>query len=1029
MMTTLPFSSTGASQQGQSQAEIVVGGYPPGHCQEGNDQNEELVSTSKWAFPSSQVLIHQGEDHVLGRGSYGEVRTATWRGLRVAAKQLHALSISQGASLSVKQAAEMRRDLLKEMSLLASLRHPNLVLFLGITYDEGSKSPLSIITELMPSSVYDLLETRGVVLELPEVLDLASDICGGLVYLHEHSPTIVHRDLSSRNVLYDGRTAKLADLGQAKVMGLATAGSGSRQTAMPGAMVCAAPEVLTGRYTASIDLFSFGVLLAQLITREYNIRSIFREYQVAGAGDRFPLLKPLLERCLSLHAEDRLSASEAMRAVESLRADPCAYRPAGHGAGILADRWFQEEQKERCRVLDARLHVYERRLSAEIGRWKEEADKADIMSASIGAAERDRDHALKRCEELEESMAGVLSALDEERSAHDATRRELKEANNGHRHLEGTIARLDEDLLRSQRALKSAKTLQGLAEGNTTLANRTAAEAKETREKAELNAAQAEAQLSGQVAATREVEARLGQAISRWEGEKIDRLRFEKGFFAKCSEAKNHEQTVRDLRTSLKYATDRLSKYDGLAESQQIRQRMLELEADRKRASDETATKERHLKESTKDVEVLTDKARLGLVEEDRDKMRRQCAKLEEGVKLENEARNKAEKRYEKEARALAKAQKQIEEGFKENARLKEEFAGMRKEIRQAKGDAPWLFRGSSRDRARVAGSGGKSDGTGVSTDPGGANNIREESSREEDHPAGLTDQGEILGSDISSSDAEESARMEALVDEAVTLGPVSVTRLLQRHPKRQNLQRRGLRALRDLAFKGDDERRVVVVAGGVTAVVQAMEHFPTDLKVQTDGIKTLAHLAFGNDFNRIEVGSCGGTGAIVRAMAAFPADSELQGEACTAMTNSSHNCDRNRILVIEAGGLVLVLDAMQARAFPGLPKLQQQACWALLTLAANDEISRMIASEGGVGAIIAAMINNAGDTGVQHFGCWALANVAWGQPDMQKFAKEEGALEAIQTAVDRFPTHQALVDKARLASSVILSTEKLAIM
>ena len=65
----------------------------------------------------------------------------------VAAKQLHALSISQGASLSVKQAAEMRRDLLKEMSLLASLRHPNLVLFLGITYDEGSKSPLSIITE------------------------------------------------------------------------------------------------------------------------------------------------------------------------------------------------------------------------------------------------------------------------------------------------------------------------------------------------------------------------------------------------------------------------------------------------------------------------------------------------------------------------------------------------------------------------------------------------------------------------------------------------------------------------------------------------------------------------------------------------------------------------------------------------------------------------------------------------------------------------------------------------------------------
>lgn len=51
------------------------------------------------------------------------------------------------------------------------------------------------------------------------------------------SPAIVHRDLSSRNVLYDGRTAKLADLGQAKALGLTASGSGSRQTAMPGAMV------------------------------------------------------------------------------------------------------------------------------------------------------------------------------------------------------------------------------------------------------------------------------------------------------------------------------------------------------------------------------------------------------------------------------------------------------------------------------------------------------------------------------------------------------------------------------------------------------------------------------------------------------------------------------------------------------------------------------------------------------------------------------------------------------------------------
>lgn len=63
--------------------------------------------------------------------------------------------------------------------------------------------------------------------------------------------------------------------------------------------------------------------------------------KVAEAGNRSPLLKPLLERCLCLHAEDRPSSAEALRALEGLRADPCAYRPAGHGAGVLADRWFK----------------------------------------------------------------------------------------------------------------------------------------------------------------------------------------------------------------------------------------------------------------------------------------------------------------------------------------------------------------------------------------------------------------------------------------------------------------------------------------------------------------------------------------------------------------------------------------------------------------------------------------------------------------------------------------------------------------
>ncbi|CBJ30261.1 conserved unknown protein [Ectocarpus siliculosus] len=804
------------------------------------------------------------------------------------------------------------------MSLLASLRHPNLLLFLGVTYDPHTHNPRSIITELMPSSVYDLLETRGVRLEQHEVLDLASDIASGLVYIHGQSPAIVHRDLSSRNVLYDGRTAKLADLGQAKAMGVASAVGGSRQTAMPGAM---------------IDVFSFGVLLAQLITGEYP-RLDTRKEQVAEAGDRFSLLKPLLDRCLSLHAEDRPAAAEALRALEALRADPCAYHPAGHGAGILADRWFQEGEKLR--------------------------------------------------------------------------------------YLQDATERLQEDLLRAQRAVKSAETLQGLAEGNNTLANRAAQEAKEARVTAGQRAEQAEAQLAGQVAATREAEARVQQAISRWEGEKVDRLRFRKEYITKCSEAQERERTVRDLRARLKEATDRLSKYDGLPESQQIRQRMLDLEGDRQRANDETSEREKELEERQRDIDALNDK--LKAVQDARDAALKQSEVLETTVDSVLRDRGDAVKRAEKAGKALTKARKQADEDGMQIETLKNEVLGVRKEMKRVKKDAPWVFKG-----------GGKSQGS-SSNNTNAADRIRESSNSTSGDTGEIHEQGDggILGarrrpasavsSGSGSSDDEEGRSengAETMVGKAAETGPRGVAELLRRHPKRHELQRRGLRALRDLAYKGDEERAAVAAAGGVAAAVHAMNRFPADSRVQVGGVKTLAHLAFGNDVNRIEVGSSGGTAAILRTMAANPADPELQGEACTAFTNLSHNCDRNRKLVVEGGGLILILNAMQT--FPGHPKLQRQACWALLTLAANDEISRVIASEGGVGAIIAAMINNADDTSVQHFGCWALANVGWGQADVQRFAREEGAIEVIQTAVQRFPEHQALVAKARLASSIIL--------
>lgn len=56
----------------------------------------------------------------------------------------------------------------------------------------------------------------------------------------------------------------------------------------------------------------------------------------------------------------------------------------------------QAEQKELSRGLQARIHVHERRMSAELGRWQAEADRADALAGRIGAAENERDAAIKR---------------------------------------------------------------------------------------------------------------------------------------------------------------------------------------------------------------------------------------------------------------------------------------------------------------------------------------------------------------------------------------------------------------------------------------------------------------------------------------------------------------------------------------------------------------------------------------------------------------------------------------------------------
>ena len=205
----------------------------------------------------------------IGGGAYGQVEEVAFP-VEAAAKTIHA--ILQG-ELS-KAAAEFVR----ECQLMSTVRHPNVVQFLGVAFLPGSRSRLpALVMEQLLTSLHDLLAPDtppppgadsplaffSVVLKCSVLHNVAC----GLAYLHERSPPVIHRDLSARNVLLNSdMVAKIADLGVSRIVPRVRAAA--TMTTGPGASVYMPPEASApaesntqkSKYDASIDIFSLGVV-------------------------------------------------------------------------------------------------------------------------------------------------------------------------------------------------------------------------------------------------------------------------------------------------------------------------------------------------------------------------------------------------------------------------------------------------------------------------------------------------------------------------------------------------------------------------------------------------------------------------------------------------------------------------------------------------------------------------------------------------------------------------------------------------
>ena len=153
----------------------------------------------------------------------------------------------------------------QECLFLSTAKHPNIIQYLG-THDEGP-AKFVLLMELMKESLTSYLERSTHPLPLCTEVNLCHDISLALVYLHSNN--LIHRDLSGNNILLGGDLrAKITDFGMSM---LGNPAEMSRLTRAPGCAAYMSPEALGDppKYSNKLDVFSFGVLIVQILTRQF----------------------------------------------------------------------------------------------------------------------------------------------------------------------------------------------------------------------------------------------------------------------------------------------------------------------------------------------------------------------------------------------------------------------------------------------------------------------------------------------------------------------------------------------------------------------------------------------------------------------------------------------------------------------------------------------------------------------------------------------------------------------------------------
>lgn len=274
-------------------------------------------------LPSFDFHINMNDitlGQVIGKGSFSTVYLGKYLGDHVAVKK------------QTREKVELEHYHLRELAMLKSCKHDNLVKYIG-AYDVNNS--LYIVMEYCHGGDLSSLLTSDRQLGFKFRIKIALESGSAIKYLHENN--YLHRDIKSSNFLLDKNyNCKLADFGLSKMIHVdPTTTRSSTRHSVVGTSEYMAPEILFEEdYNSEIDIFSFGLVLLEIITRKligvdgFAIRKPNNKFHLDfdSIFEHFPANSPtslniLARECLSYEGSSRPTAADLVEWLEDLNND------------------------------------------------------------------------------------------------------------------------------------------------------------------------------------------------------------------------------------------------------------------------------------------------------------------------------------------------------------------------------------------------------------------------------------------------------------------------------------------------------------------------------------------------------------------------------------------------------------------------------------------------------------------------------------------------------------------------------------